>query len=134
VMNATTSMAVAKARIADDRRWTKQARQQPHPATCAALQRAGRWSGRLGAFATVLAGCALFASIPTMAGVSVAPDGQPRPMPAPAPLAVADFPEHARVDAACTAILTRSAAVDNARSERAVEITSAQLADACFGA
>jgi hypothetical protein len=93
-----------------------------------------RWTGRLGAFATLLAAAALFASMPAMAGAPATTDGQPRPMPAPAPLALAEFPEHARVDGACVAILTRSSAVDNARSERAVGITSALLADACFGA
>lgn len=133
-MNATRSMAVARARIADDRQWANEARQQRHPATHVGLELRGRWTGRLGAFATVLAACALFASIPTMAGVPAPTDVQPRPMPAPAPLAVADFPEHARVDAACTAILTRSAAVDNARSPRAAAITSTLLADACFDA
>jgi hypothetical protein len=133
-MNATTSMAVARSRIADDPQWANEGRQERHRATRASLQPRERWTGRLGAVATLLAACALLASIQTMAGAPVATDGQPRPMPAPAPMAVADFPEHARVDAACTAILNRSSAVDNARSIRAAAITSALLTDACFGA
>ncbi len=133
-MNATTSMAVAKARIADDRQWANQSRQQRHPATPAALQPRGPWISRLSAAATLLAASLLLASLPAMAGTPVSTDSEPRPMPAPAPLARADFPEHARVEAACTAILTRSAAVDNARSARAAAIASSLLADACFGA
>ena len=93
-----------------------------------------RWTGRLGAVATLLAAAALFASLPAMAGAPVTTHGQPRPLPAPPPVAVADLPEHARVDGACIAILTRSSAADNARSARAAGITSALLADACFGA
>ena len=76
----------------------------------------------------------LVAALPTMAQVPGATDIEPRPIAAPAPLAVADFPEHARVGNACVAILTRSSAVDNARSPRAAAITSALLEDACFGA
>lgn len=76
----------------------------------------------------------LLAAIPTMAHVPAATDIEPRPMAAPVPLAMADFPEHARVDGACIAILTRSSAVDDARSARAAAITSDLLADACFGA
>ena len=63
-----------------------------------------------------------------------ATDIEPCPIAAPAPLAVVDFPEHARVGHGCVAILTRSSAVDNARSPRAAAITSALLEDACFGA
>ena len=88
MVNATTSMAVASARIADDRRWANEVRQERHREPRASLQPRGRWTGRLGAAATVLAACALFASIPTMAGAPVATDGQPRPMPAPAPLSL----------------------------------------------
>jgi hypothetical protein len=93
-----------------------------------------RWTGRISAVATLLAAGLLLASLPAIAGAPAAIDGQPRPMPAPAPVAMADFPEHARVDAACSAILTRSSAVDNARSPRAAAITSVLLTDACFGA
>ena len=84
----------------------------------------------------VLAAMALMlvAMLATMARVPGATDVEPRPMAAPAPLAVADFPEHAHVDRACVAILTRSSAVDNARSPRAAAITTALLEDACFGA
>ena len=54
------------------------------------------------------------------------------PLPAPRPVAaLTDFPDQARPGRACVAILTISAAVDNARSARANEITSALLADAC---
>ena len=54
------------------------------------------------------------------------------PLPAPRPVAaLADFPDQARPDRACIAILTTSSAVDNARSQRANELTSALLADAC---
>jgi hypothetical protein len=76
----------------------------------------------------------LLVAIPLTARVPTATDVEPRPLPAPRPVAVVDFPEHARVDSACVAILTRSSAVDNARSERAAVITSALLEDACFGA
>jgi hypothetical protein len=91
-MNGTTSTAVARTRIADDRGRANETRRR-HPATHAGLP-SGRWTGGLGGLATVLAACALFASIPTMAGVPAATDGLPRPMPAPAPAAVTDFPEH----------------------------------------
>lgn len=77
----------------------------------------------------------LQASIPTLSQApasDVAPG--PSPAPAPAPLAAVDFPEHARVGAACSAILTRSSASDNSRSDRALEITTRLLADACLGA
>src|SRR5688572_28528467 len=82
----------------------------------------------------VLVTAMLLLAIRVMASVPGATDVEPRPMAAPAPLAAADFPEHARVDGACVAILTRSSAVDNARSPRAAAITSALLEDACFGA
>ena len=133
-MDATTSITVAKAQLDDDRRWASEAGRPRRPATHNRPLRRGRWTGRLGALATVVAACALFASVPAMAGAPAATDGQPRPMPAPAPVAMADFPEHARVDAACSAILSRSSAVDNARSPRAAAITSVLLTDACFGA
>ena len=76
----------------------------------------------------------LLVALPLMARVPAATDFEPRPLPAPRPLAVVDLPEHARVDAACVAILTRSSAVDNGRAQHAAEITSALLADACLGA
>jgi hypothetical protein len=82
----------------------------------------------------VLVAVMLLVTLPTMASVPGATDVEPRPMAAPAPLAAADFPEHARVDGACVAILTRSSAVDNARSPRAAAITSTLVEDACFGA
>lgn len=53
-----------------------------------------RWTGRMGAVATVLAGCLLLASLPAMAGAGAPTKVEPRPMAAPAPLAVADFPGH----------------------------------------
>ena len=56
------------------------------------------------------------------------------PLPAPRPVAaLTDFPDQARPVRACVAILTVSSAVDNPRSQRANEITSAMLADACAG-
>ena len=76
----------------------------------------------------------LLAAIPMMARVPVATDIAPGPMPAPGPIAAADFPDYARVGAACVAISTRSSAVDNARTARAVAITTRLLEDACFEA
>lgn len=76
----------------------------------------------------------LLVALPLMARVPAATGLEPRPLPAPRPLAAADFPEHARVGAACVAILTTSSAVDNGRAPRAAGITSALLADACLGA
>jgi hypothetical protein len=76
----------------------------------------------------------LLVALPLLARVPAATDLEPRPLPAPRPLAAIDFPEHARVDAACLAILTTSSAVDTGRAPRAAEITSALLADACVGA
>ena len=85
-MDATTVMAVATGRLDDDRRWANEARKPRPTPTPAGLQTRERWTGRLGALATVVAACALFASIPSMAGAPAATDVQPRPMPAPAPL------------------------------------------------
>lgn len=76
----------------------------------------------------------LLVAVPLMARVPAATDIDPRPLPAPRPVAVADFPEHARVDGACVVILTKSSAVDNGRAPRAAEIASFLLEDACFGA
>lgn len=82
----------------------------------------------------VLLAAMLLVAIPLMARVPAATDLEPRPLPAPRPVAVADFPEHARVDGACVVILTKSSAVDNGRAPRAAEIASFLLEDACFGA
>jgi hypothetical protein len=76
----------------------------------------------------------LLATIPMMASVPSPASVEPRPLPAPGPLAAIDFPAHARVDAACVAVLTRSSAVDNGRAPRAATITTALLEDACVGA
>ena len=73
-------------------------------------------------------------AIPTMARVPASTDIAPRPLPAPGPLAAADFPERAEIEGACIAILTKSSAVDNPRSQRAADLTSALLEDACFAA
>jgi hypothetical protein len=55
-----------------------------------------------------------------------------RPLPAPRPVAaLTDFPDQARPDRACVAILTISGAVDNPRAQRANDITGPMLADAC---
>lgn len=82
----------------------------------------------------VLLAAMLLVAIPLMARVPAATDLEPRPLAAPRPVAVADFPEHARVDGGCVAILTKSSAGDSPRASRAAEITTALLEDACFGA
>lgn len=84
--------------------------------------------------AMVLIAAMLLVAIPLMARAPAQTGLEPRPLPAPRPVAVADFPEHARIDGACVVILTTSSAVDNGRAQRAAEITSALLEDACFDA
>jgi hypothetical protein len=84
------------------------------------------------AAALVALAAMLLIGIPLMARVPMASDVEPRPQPAPRPVAVLDFPEHAHVDGACVAILSKSSAVDNGRARRAAEITSVLLEDACF--
>ena len=79
----------------------------------------------------------LLALLPAMAAADATrPAGGPAPLPAPGPAIVTgiDFPEGTQPGGACTAIFERSSAVDNARSQRAGEITSLLLADACLGA
>ena len=80
----------------------------------------------------VLLAAMLLVAIPLMARAPAASDLEPRPLPAPRPVAVVDFPEHARVHGACVAILTNSSAIDNGRAQRAAEITSVLLEDACL--
>jgi hypothetical protein len=95
--------------------------------------------GRLSAFVAVaLAAGLLAAMLPALAtvpGRTSAPVG-PLAAPAPAPALVtsADFPEQARPEAACAAILDRSSALGNRRAEVAGSITTTLLEDACFGA
>jgi hypothetical protein len=68
----------------------------------------------------------------TLVGAFVQAVPSARPLPAPRPVAaLTDFPDQARPGRACVAILTTSSAIDNPRSPRANEITSAMLADAC---
>lgn len=58
----------------------------------------------------------------------------PGPVPEPAPALSADFPEQANPWRGCAAIVNVSNATGAPRSDRADGITTALLADACFGA
>ena len=87
------------------------------------------------AAAAALAAGLLAALIQGMATVPASTTAPVGPLAAPQPAgAVVDFPEQARPGAACAAILERSSAVGNARSERAGAITGVLLQDACSGA
>jgi hypothetical protein len=101
----------------------------PSPSVPSAPQAPGniaRAAALVGTFAfTVVLLAALIAAF-----VQAVPSA--RPLPAPRPVAaLTDFPDQARPDGACVAILTISSAVDNPRSQRANDITGALLADAC---
>ena len=70
--------------------------------------------------------------VATLVGSFVQAQPSSNPLPAPRPVAaLTDFPDQARPDRACVAILTTSSAVDNPRSQRAGDITGPMLADAC---
>ena len=91
----------------------------------------------LAAASFLMAVLLLLAMLPTLAAApSGVPANGPIPMPAPPPAVVTsvNFPEQARPWRGCTAVLERSSAIDNARSDRANTITSALIQDACFGA
>lgn len=89
-----------------------------------------------GVVAIVLAAAMLVAMLGTMSRVPSPVTAPTGPMPAPAIEVVsgADFPEQARPTGGCRAVVERSSAIDNQRSERANVITTELLSDACFGA
>jgi hypothetical protein len=93
--------------------------------------------GRAGWVAFAVAVLMLLALLPVYAGsAGSTPSDRPTPLAAPAPLPVTgiDFPEQAQPWGACAALLEHSAAIDNARSDRANELTVVLYQDACFGA
>lgn len=87
--------------------------------------------------AFVIAVLITLALLPVYAGAAAStPVDQPQPLAAPAPSFASgiDFPEQAQPWGACSALVEHSAAIDNARSDRANELTSVLYQDACFGA
>ena len=99
-----------------------------------ARSRAGERAGWLAFAAAVVM---LLALLPVLAGTAGStPVDPPGPLAAPAPGLDTgmDFPERARPWGACSALVEHSAALDNARSDRANELTFVLYQDACLGA